>query len=332
MRLALKLLLPALAVFLLAQLGGCGCGFDCHSDDNPIDGNPATLTLGLSDALPEDLKQVVIELDAITFKRSGSSDIVVDEFMGSGGVEEPTLKVDLLKYRGENNLVVITDLEMPTGTYDAVEIKIVVGDVNNSYVMLQNDTQQVLTVTNGVLQLPGMQLDSGAQKFVVDFGLAQALQQQTSDYLLSNTGVRIENTATAATLGGDVDAALFDFVAPCTEKTDPEAGNRIYLYQRVTSTTARLGDVFTNSTNVPANVEAPFAVASLVEGSAGLWTYSFGYLPAGDYTMAFACNTQADNSVTYNNLTIPLPTNQRHDITLTEGEHTVCDLAEAASC
>jgi hypothetical protein len=177
-----------------------------------------------------------------------------------------------------------------------------------------------------------MQLDSGAQKFVVDFGLAQALQQQTSDYLLSNTGVRIENTATAATLAGDVDASLFDFVAPCTEKTDPEAGNRIYLYQRVTSTTARLGDVFTNSTNVPANVEAPFAVASLVEGSAGLWTYSFGYLPAGDYTMAFACNTQADNSVTYNNLTIPLPTNQRHDITLTEGEHTVCDLAEAASC
>lgn len=329
MRFALKLSLHALSLLLLAQLGGCSCGFDCNNDGNNPDNGPAVLTLGLSDALPEDLKQVVIEVDTITFKKSGSDDIVVDNFTVNDGVSVPTFKVDLLTYRGVNNLVVIKDKEMATGTYDSIQIKIVVGTENNSYVKLQNDTVQVLTVDNGVLQVPGMRLKSGSQKFVVEFALAQALRQQTSNFLLTNTGIRVENTATAATLSGEVATSLFDFVSPCSEKTDPQAGNRVYLYQASTST-SRLGDVFTNATSAP-NVQAPFAVASLT-GSGNLWKYSFGYVPAGDYTMAFACNTQDDNSVTYDSLTIPLPTIQRYSITLSSGENDVCNLTDAASC
>ena len=331
MRFMAKLSLSALALVLLVPLGGCSCGFDCNSDNNNDNDKPAVLTLGLSDALPEDLKQVIIEVDTITFKRSGSDDIPVENFSINDGVSVPTFQVNLLAYPGVKDLVVIKDKEMPVGTYDSIEIKIVVGDLNNSKVRLQDDSEQVLTVENGLLQVPGMQLKSGNQKFVVEFALAQALRQQTEDFLLTNTGIRVENTATAATLSGEVATNLFNSVGPCSGKTNPQSGNRVYLYQASTATSSRLGDVFSNSTDVPANVRAPFAVASLTS-SGDLWKYDFGYVPAGDYTMAFACDTQNDNPVTYDNLTIPLPANQRYPISLSAGENAVCDITDAGTC
>ena len=43
---------------------------------------------------------------------------------------------------------------------------------------------------------------------------------------------------------------------------------------------------------MPSDVVAPFAVASLVQNAlTANWEYVFGFLPAGDYTLAFACNT-----------------------------------------
>ena len=53
-------LLLALGLLLLA---GCSCGFDCNNEDSK---GTTLLRLGFSDALPEALKQVVIEVDSIT--------------------------------------------------------------------------------------------------------------------------------------------------------------------------------------------------------------------------------------------------------------------------
>lgn len=338
MKTLLKLLSIGLLLALLTPLGGCGCGFDCNSDDED---NPAFLNLGLSDSLPEDLKEVVIEVDSIAFRRSNGSEVVVDEFtfemQGEKFVDAPSFQIDLLQFRGANSQEVISGLEIPTGTWDEVRVEILVGSVNRSYVLQQDDVQREITVTGGILTLPGIQLSPGTQRFVIEFGLAQALQYQstTEKYLLSNTGVRIENTATSATLSGLVDTALFNSVSPCNEKSDPETGNRVYLYQGIDLPVDTLADVFTSaSTNtVPSNADAPFAVASLVEDSfTGNWQYSFGYLPAGDYTLAFACDTATDDSVNYNDLLIPLPTNQVHEVSLSRSEKAVCDLAEGRRC
>jgi hypothetical protein len=334
MQLSLKLSIPALAVFLLVPLlvtvGGCSCGFDCHNDSSD-NVNPAVLTLGLSDSLPEDLKQVVLEVDTITFKRSGSSDVIVDTFTLPGQTEAATFKIDLLQYPGLQSLTVIDGLEMPTGSYDSVEIKIVTGGTEHSYVQLQDDTLQELTANNSVLQIPGIQLVSGDQQFVIEFGLAQSLQLQSSsgNYLMSNTGIRIENTATDATLSGQVDSSLFNTVVPCNAKTNPLVGNRVYLYQGRALTTT-LGDVFST---INASAQAPYAVASMMQNAnTQQWEYAFGYVPAGNYTLAFACNTANDNSVTYDGLTIPLPTNQKYNISLSTSQRAVCNLASGANC
>ncbi|MEZ5504118.1 MAG: DUF4382 domain-containing protein [Halioglobus sp.] len=337
MKISSKIGLALLLGPLLLPLGGCGCGFDCNNNGN--DSNPALLTLGLSDAVPEDLKQVVIRVDKITFKRTGAEDVVVDRFTIDelGLVDVDTFQVDLLKYQGVNQLRVIQNLSLDPGTYSAVSITIIADGINNSYVQEDNDLLKAITVTGGVLNLPGMQLASGAQPFTIEFSLAQALQATTAEYRLSATGIRVENNLTAATLSGKVDSQLFNSVTPCSEKATPTAGNRVYLYKGTGIASSRLADVYTSAsvTTPPANAVAPFAVASLVVNPlTGNWEYASGFVPAGTYTLAFACDTQNDDAVEYNGLTItiPLPVDQIYTVSLAAGKNGTCNLAPGGSC
>ena len=336
MRFYLQALIPVLLPFVLLSSSGCSCGFDCNNDDN--DNNPASLTLGFSDSLPEDLKEVVLEVDTITLRRSGE-DIVVDTFTISqlSLVDAATFQIDLLDYRGVDQLRVITGLELSTGSYTSIDIKVIADGVNSSYVTQADDTVAPLTVSGDVLQVPGMQLLSGSQTFTVEFSLAQALDLPagSTSYRLTTTGIRTENNATAATLSGEVADTLFDTVTACSEKADPLIGNRVYLYPGKGLAKESLVDVYTSaSTNKPpTNTVAPFAVASLERVSlTDSWLYSFGFVPAGDYTIAFSCNTADDDAIQWNDLVIPLPDNQTYEITLTEAQKAVCNLSDSGSC
>ena len=334
------LMYSLLPLVLLLSLEGCSCGFDCNNDrDNNNDNSPALLTLGFSDSLPEDLKQVVIEVDTITLRRSGVEDIVIDTFTipALDLVDAPTFQLDLLDYRGTKQLVVITDLELIPGFYNNVSIAILTSDVNQSYVQQEDDNLKALKVTTGFRSLPGIQLSTGKQPFTVEFSLAQAVQynDSTDTYLLTTDGVRIENNLTAAKLSGTVDSTLFDSVSPCSEKSSPEKGNRVYLYKGTGLLEENLADVFTNQSTetIPANAIAPFAVASMAKDEfTDNWQYSFGYIPADSYTIAFGCDTAADNAVEYDGLVIPLPINQKYEITLSEGQAGTCNLSKDASC
>jgi hypothetical protein len=338
---SLQIILPALLLMLaLFSLYGCGCGFDCNSNgSNNNSGSTALLTLGLSDSLPEDLKEVWIEVDAITFKRSGADDVVVNDFTITGGVKTGTFRVNLLNYPGTEQLKVIQGLELEPGTYN-VSITIIADGTSSSSVKDANDNVKALTlssgtVSGGTLTVSGMQLASGNQTFTVEFGLAQALQflSASDTYLLAANGLRIENNLTDATLSGALDSGLFNTVVPCNAKTTPTSGNRVYLYKG-TQAAAALVDVFTSaSTAKPPNTAvAPFAVASLIQSTSGAWSYAFGYVPPGDYTLAFSCNTATDDSIEWNNLTIPLPVTQRYEITLARTQKATCNLTSAANC
>jgi len=341
MKISARMLIPLDLMFpMLLSLGGCGCGFDCNNSDSDNDNNnPAQLTLGFSDSIPEDLKEVVIEVDSITFQRSGADDVVVDTFTipGLNLTDADTFQVDLLDYPGFAQLKVITDLELDAANYPALLIDIVANGINSSYVLEADDTEKPITVDGGILTLDGgMQLSSGNQAFTVEFSLAQSLQLQTNDeYLLATDGIRIENNSTDAVLSGSIASSLFDTASDCAAKPDPEDGNRVYLYEGIGLSTDDLADVFTTGSSItpPDTAVAPFAVASLTKViSTGNWVYAFGYVPAGDYTMAFSCNTAEDDAVEYNGLEIPLPTDQVYSLTLSESENAVCNLAEGASC
>jgi len=325
-----------LLVAMQAALQGCGCGFDCSGSGG---NSRATLTLGFSDEALEELKQVVIEVDSITFRRTGAEDVVVDRFTipALGVTDADTFQVDLLQYQGLNQLRVIQDLELAAGSYSGLQLRILGSDVNRSFVQESDDTVKPIRVSGSSLALPGPALGSGSQRFTVVFSLAQALDYQatTDDYLLSTTGMRVMDNATAASVSGRVSRDLFDTVAPCDAKTDPEAANRVYLYRDTGQATAALADVFTSAsaTAPPAAATAPYTVASMAADTlTGSWQYAAGFLAAGNYVMAFACDAADDSPVDYDGITIPLPDDQVYRFELVEGEAGVCDLAIDATC
>jgi hypothetical protein len=321
-----------------ALLAGCGsCGFDCGDDDG--DRGPALLDLGFTDESVEQLKQVVIEVDRITLRRSGAADVIIDTFTieDLGLVAADSFQVDLLQYRGRNQLRVLEDLELEPGTYSDMRIDILDGDINRSYVQESGDDLKPLNLDSGSLSLSGFELSPGDESFAVVFSLAQSVRyrEAADDYLLSADGVRVIDSARAASISGRVDRELFDTAESCSGKTDPEIGNRVYIYRLASQGSVTLADVHTDasSTEVPDNTQAPFSVAALAEDVlTGNWQYAFGFLPAGDYVLAFSCDTEDDDPVDYDGFVVPLPDSQVYEIELSEGERTVCDLAPEASC
>ena len=341
MRTSLKTLLAALTLTPLALATGCGgggCGFDCNRNDD--NNSQTTLSLGFSDALPEELDEVVLKVDAITFVRNNSADIVIDTFTIEelDLVDADTFEFDLLDYPGVKQLLVIDGLKLDPGLYSNVVITTLADDINDSYVQEATGDRKILSVSGNFLNVAGADLASGKQNYSIEFGLPQALQylEGSDSYLLTNNGMRMEDIATSAKLSGAVQAGLFDSVSPCSEKTFPLTGNRLYLYEDWDLDTDDLADVFPSDTLVPEDTIAPFAAATIeFNRASGNWEYDFGYLPAGNYTLAFSCNTNDDEALFFDDLLIPLPDDQVYEVALTEGDQTTCNInviPENAEC
>ena len=334
---ALKVAGVLLALLYTISLGGCGCGFDCNNGNS---GNgPAVINLGFSADTIDDVKQVVVEVDSITLVRSAGDDVTIETFTIDelGVVGADSFQVDLLDYPGLNQLLVTRDLEASAQSYSSVRLEILDGDINRSYVMQSDDTLKRLNLAGSALTLPGVTLSSGAGTVTITFGLARALQfrEGNDDYLLTEDGIRVQDNAISASLTGRVDSTLFDTEAPCDTKEDPESGNRIYLYSAIDLDDDPLGDVFTtdSSNDVPDGTVAPYAVATLLEdGLTGAWQYALGFLPAGDYTLAFSCNADDDDPVNYDGIEVPLPVDQSSELNLLKGDSAVCDLDANGSC
>ncbi|MEH6590259.1 MAG: DUF4382 domain-containing protein [Halioglobus sp.] len=326
------ILLPLFAA--VASLTGCHCGFDCGSDD---DDTPAIFSLGFSDASVESLNSVVIEVDQIVLRGDGVPDVVIDTFtIDQLDIQDAeSFQVDLLDYRGRNQLTVIKELELERGRYSRLEISLLDNDSNFSFVEESNGLVAVLNGPAVGLSIEAFTLASGNQAYTVEFGLAQALQRQDDDsYLLSTEGVRVENSTTSASITGRVASELFDTASPCDTKEDPLSGNRVYLYSGAADGST-LGDIYTaaSGNSIPAGTVAPFAAATLVQNLlTGSWEYAFGYVPAGDYTLVFSCALDEDDPVDYDGLQVPLPSGQIYSISLANAEQLQCDLAQSLSC
>lgn len=335
-----RLLFALLAlVFATSPLGGC-CGFDCNDDD---DKNPGFLDLGLSDALPEELAQVVLEIDQVILRRSRGDDVQVNTFTipELGITNAESFQVDLLEYQGVRQLQVITGLELTVGSYNELFLRVLDTDSNNSFVEETVSGEiKPLTVTGDGLTLSGIDIDineGATSSYVVEFGLPRALTYSSSSdsYSLSTEGLRLADPANDARLVGDIESSLFDTASPCDEKIEPTSGNRVYLYEGRDLRERTLADVHTSasSNDIPDAAVAPFAVATLsFDDFNGTWRYSFGYLPPGDYTLAFACDTAGDDAVDFDDLAIALPEDQVYELTLSQGTETRCDLTLDPSC
>ena len=182
-----------------------------------------------------------------------------------------------------------------------------------------------------------MSVGAGVQTYTVEFALGQSLvyDANADNYELTNAGIQVVDNAVTTTIDGTVDPSLFDLEEPCQSKNDPLLGNRVYLYSGIGHATGNLADVYTSAsaTTVPEAAIAPFKTTRVLENSTfGRWEYIFAFVPAGDYTLVFSCDAEDDDPVDYDGISIPFPTDQVYELSLTAGTASTCNIATGASC
>lgn len=265
---AFKKTAPMVAALILAS---CGGGDGGNSSDTGF------ITIGMTDAPVDQADAVVVTFDAITLKPSSGSAIEVV-------LDEP-LAIDLLSYQGDNRVLILDDFAVSAGSYNWMRLSVIEAD---SYIEIDGQ-QHALEIPSGAqsgLKMNrGFTVGAGAlTDFTLDFDLRKSVHQEgAGDYKLRPV-IRLVDNLTAGAISGTVPANLLT-AETCANGDNDDVGNAVYLF---TGLDQPLQDVQGNEGD-------PLVSASVTYNpEADAYEYTLGFVPAGDYTLAFTCDASLD--------------------------------------
>lgn len=304
-------LTPVVASMMLVACGG--------SDTTDPTKNMAKVSFSVSDAPVDSAQKVVIAFDQIELVKSGQDNIVLDV---SGPNGESYRQLDLMQYQGTDSAMIITDQPIPTGTYNNLILHILDESTGSDLSYVVDDNGQIpLKQPSQKLQLGGFTVgQDSVQSFTIEFDLRQSLVENSNGarYNLKPHGVKILNNAAVAAVYGNVDINLFG-----ANGCNADTGNFVYVYPGHSLDSSKLADNYdpdTNTATLPEGIIEPYASTGVTWDSGNYGSYSFGYLPTGDYTVAFTCSAENDEPSQYDGIVIPNPTEQLHEISVVAGQ------------
>lgn len=288
-----------------ASLTACG-GSSGDSNETQM----ARFSLGVSDAPVDNADAVVACFNAIELVGNGqgtqtftvgdtpntvaSNDVCKDE---NGDTIPNTFGVDLLSYTGSDSANLVEGIEVEAGTYN--QLRLVMSE--GSYVQV-GEEQLPLQVPSNELKFDSLTLDvNGNAAYTVEFDLRQAMVDPVGidGYFLKPRGVRLVNNLEIGHIEGTLAEELLInnscTVAP-SDVSEPVAV--VYLYEGSDLEISTLADVG------GAETHQPYAVAAVYFDGVSAYTFSVGYVAAGDYSAAWSCQTdddpEADDDLTFN--------------------------------
>lgn len=286
---------------------------------NGSDSAPKTtkVSFQVSDAPVEDASEVVVAFDAIELIHENGTRYFLD--VVDTDQSNTYQQVDLLSYQGTDARMILSDEEIEVGRYKELIVHTKSGAAYN---WVTANGQHTLKVPSNKLRLGSFETtEQAVQAFTIEFDLRRALVMRgntssNNGYNLKPHGVTIVENSSAASLKGQVDPSLFTAGEGC----DLEGGNIVYLYQGHGYQTEQLIDSidvndedYVDGGQLPEEYVSPFAAASVADTG----SYEFGYLPPGDYTVAFTCNGYDEDPVNYDpDIVIANPSEQIAELTL----------------
>jgi hypothetical protein len=202
---------------------------------------------------------------------------------------------DLLTLTGGVTAELLSDTEVPAGGYNWVRLAVNAEFDNDfdSYVLTSMGEEIELRVPSGSQN--GLKLVSGftvtenqSTHLVIDWDLRKALSAplgQPGWHL--RPALRVTDMALFGTLSGTVAEALVTD-ASCINDLVAQTGNAVYIYNGMMDTPGDIGDA----------ENEPFTTATVTQDGAGAYTYEVNFLSVGEYTAAFTCQANDDDSET----------------------------------
>jgi len=258
----------------------------------------AELTLSVTDAAIDNATEVTVQFTAIEIKPADGP--AISHILAS------PMSVNLLSLQGSLSEAFFNDLEVPSGSYNWIRLSIKsVSGERDSYIVFNDGSEYELSIPSGSQSglkiISNFELDANkATAMTIDFDLRKSIVAASGGYVLK-PALRLIADDQSVTLQGSVDTAL-TLGANCSD-SNPDSGNAVYVYVGSGVTPY---DVSTST--------GPFTTA-LIDSSNG--DYEIGFLPAGDYTVAFTCmadldDPEADDTIVFQsvtNVSLSLPVN-----------------------
>ncbi|WP_245953141.1 DUF4382 domain-containing protein [Alteromonas aestuariivivens] len=270
-------------VAAVSALAACGGGSDSPAPTTSV------FSLGVSDAPVDAAQEVNVYFDEVVLV--GNGDPITFNVTDENG--DPR-KIDLLTLQGENVAGLVTEEEIPAGEYS--QLRLVVTD--DSYVVMDDGTYS-LKVPSGQLKLDGFTAQPGFDAaYTVEFDLRKSMVDPVGQeaIYLKPRGVRLVLNDDVGTLSGTVDEALIT-AEECSVKTDANSGNAVYVYSGADIATEALGD--DADAGVDDTEARPFTIATVnLNETTMAYEFNVGFVPQGDYTVAFNCLAEFDQPET----------------------------------
>ncbi len=275
-----------------------GCGGDDSSSTQT-----SNVSFAVSDAPVDDASSVTIAFTEVELIDSEGNSTTYP--VNSDGDYQ---QIDLLDYQGTDSELIVTQTPIPVGIYKNLILH--VSSESGVNFVDDADGTQALKQPSNKLKLGSFEVTSDAtQEFTIEFDLRQSLVMRGNSgsqngYILKPHGVSIISNSDAANLNVTVNSNLYT----SEECSDPTNDAFVYLYQGSGDTLIDMVDTtdedYVKGEEIPSGALAPYATAAADEQDG---IYKFGYLPTGEYTIAFICDSNGDDPINYDQLEIPQP-------------------------
>ncbi|GGI72132.1 DUF4382 domain-containing protein [Shewanella gelidii] len=255
----------------------------CDSSDKPQTGQ---VSIAISDAPMSGVNEVGMVLDQLVVRNKKGEQLKFDL---------QNKEFNLLQYRGMESNRVLNQVELKVGQYTDAHITVKQGDGNQGAYVDNGLGRHGLEVEAGQLPLRDFQVKGGQHlQMTMEVNLHQALTQTQDRFQLRHRGMWSVDNAEMGHLRGDVDA---QWIADCetdyaASETDGEFGHLAYLYPAEVTEISQMSDI------APEALEAytlPISVGPVFQDQQGMWHFTMGYLPAGNYRVGYTCLGHLDD-------------------------------------
>jgi hypothetical protein len=257
----LKIAVAALAVVLLASCGGGEVhGVSLAFTDSPIDvASSVNISFARVELSGPDVTHTVLNIS-------------------------PAASVDLYQLQGGLSQTVASAIQAQPGHYTTLTLTILADPNSGQSSIVLPDGFHILYIPPGVSPQVEIPVDfdyasGGDVNLTADFDLRKSIVPDPNDstkYQLIPS-IRAVINQQSGSISGEVATSLVTCVDPA-----------VYVYQ---------GDVTPTDVDIvaPADRVQPFATALVgLNSTSGRYDFTVGFLPPGEYTVAFTCDAQLD--------------------------------------
>lgn len=275
----MKYAVLTLYLFSTWALMGCSGGPSSSNPNARGGAQSGELTLSITDAAVDDAIAVWVQFNSIELKPAEGSSITY--------TFDSPISINLLSLQGSLSQDFFNNIVVPSGTYNWIRLDVNTAGDMDSYIEM-NDGVHELTIPSG--SQSGLKISdefiiaaNSQSAMTIDFDLRKSIVMASGEYKLKPV-LRLVNNENAGTLTGSIDAGLTTGL-DCSD-ADPETGNAVYVF---TGFDAVLDDI-DNSSFEPITT----ALISL-NTETGFYDYEVGFLPEGNYTVAYTCMADSDD-------------------------------------